>query len=131
MFDWLRYIYLAKVLIERNDEESLRSAISRLYYGFFGVVRRYLINVKNKYYLRVHTHDVHSNVYDELRFSNDPTEKQIANILNKLRLVRNNADYDAEEKYDLNFFNDFISRNSNDLIIAFGAIKYLKQHPNY
>lgn len=131
MFNWLNYIYLAKVLIERNDEASLRSAISRLYYGFFGIVRRYLINVKNNYYLREYNRDVHSNVYDELRLSKDPTEKQIAKILNKLRLIRNNADYDADEEYDLNFFKDFINRNSKDLIIAFGAVKYLKQHPNY
>lgn len=131
MFNWLNYIFLAKVLIERNDEASLRSAISRLYYGFFGIVRRYLINVKNKYYLRQVNPGVHSMVYDELKFSKDPTEKQIAEILNKLRLVRNNADYDWEDEYNLKFFMDFLNENKTKLEIAFDAVKYLKNHPNY
>ncbi len=46
MFDWIRYIMLAKVLMKNNDEESIRTAISRLYYGFFGIARRYLIMLK-------------------------------------------------------------------------------------
>lgn len=131
MFNWLNYIFLAKVLIDRNDEASLRSAISRLYYGFFGIVRRYLINVKNKYYLSKIKSDVHYDVYRELKRSNNPTEKEIAEILNNLRVVRNNADYDDKEEYDLNFFKDFINKNAEDLIIAFDAIKFLKKHPNY
>lgn len=110
MFDWIDYISLAKVLIEMNDEASLRSAISRLYYGFFGIVRRYLINVKNKYYLREHSYYVHSKVYDELFKSDEDIEIEIANILNKLRSLRNNADYDDGKNFDVNFFKTFFRK---------------------
>jgi hypothetical protein len=45
MFDWVKFVLLARMLEDRNDEESIRTAINRLYYGFFGVVRRYLLNL--------------------------------------------------------------------------------------
>ena len=131
MFDWINYIYLAKVLIERNDEESLRSAISRLYYGVFGIVRRYLINVKNKYDLLNPNPNIHYEIYKDLKRSSNTTEKQMANILNCLRHVRNNADYDWEDEYDLDFFKDFLNKNREELIIPFDALSYLKKHPNY
>ena len=51
MFDWIRFVVLGKILLDMKTEESIRTAISRFYYGIFGVLRRYLINVKHKYVL--------------------------------------------------------------------------------
>ena len=50
---------LARILLDSNDEEYIHSGISRYYYGAFGVIRRYLINVKGKYYLKSQSSDVH------------------------------------------------------------------------
>ena len=51
MFGWIRFVVLGKILLDMKTEESIRTAISRFYYGIFGVLRRYLINVKHKYVL--------------------------------------------------------------------------------
>ena len=76
-------------------------------------------------------HNVHSEAYKELKSSSDPTENEMAEILNNLRVVRNNADYDDNDEYDLNFFIEFLNENNSDFIILFGAVNYLKKHPNY
>lgn len=124
MFDWKKFVVLAYLLIENGNEESIRSGISRLYYGFFGISRRYLINVKNKEYLRSKSGDIHFNVYTELLNSNDLTENEIAFILNKLRLIRNNADYDDCSRYGKEFFDNFLEANEKELVIAFEALEY-------
>lgn len=99
MFDWIKFVILAYVLIDCGNEESVRSGISRLYYGFFGISRRYLINVKHKYKLANNGVSVHYDVYKELRDSKDGTEREVAEILNNLRSIRNKADYHADEEY--------------------------------
>jgi len=38
-FDWLGYIRLAENLSDELDESSLRSAVSRAYYGVFCIAR--------------------------------------------------------------------------------------------
>ena len=48
----MKFVILALVLLNSDDEEYVRSGISRYYYGVFGIIRRYLINVKGKYYLK-------------------------------------------------------------------------------
>lgn len=121
MFDWIKFVLLANQLLEDDNEESIRSAISRLYYGFFGISRRYLINVKNKNYLRRKDNMIHYTAYKELLNSTDVNENQIAQILNKLRLVRNNADYD-DVFHSKEFFENFLEANEDDILIAFGAL---------
>ncbi|WP_296894436.1 hypothetical protein [uncultured Methanobrevibacter sp.] len=128
MFDWIRYIMLAKVLMKNNDEESIRTAISRLYYGFFGIARRYLINVKNKYYLMSSCSDVHFKVYTEL-LALGTTEKEVAKMLSKLRGIRNHADYDS--RFDEDFFLNFLDENEKKLINAYGALTFLKNNPGF
>lgn len=120
---------LASLLLVEEEEEYVRTAVSRYYYGLFGVIRRYLINVKHKNYLRNGGSDVHRKIYDELRFSNDSTEKHISSILNKLRLIRNSADYD--DYLDVGEFNRFFLENKKDLDMVQDAIGYFKSHPNY
>lgn len=129
MFDWNKFIMLGKMLCDIKTEESLRTAISRLYYGLFGIVRRYLINVKHKYYLKYSDAMVHKHVSNELKHSKDPSEQELSEILNKLRVFRNYADYD--EGYGEEFFVDFILDNKKKLAIAIDIANYFKTHPNY
>lgn len=129
MFDWEKFVMLASLLLVEEEEEYVRTAVSRYYYGLFGVIRRYLINVKHKNYLRNGGSDVHRKIYNELRFSNDSTEKHISSILNKLRLIRNSADYD--DYLDVGEFNRFFLENKKDLDMVQDAIGYFKSHPNY
>lgn len=81
MFDWKRFVVLGKMLCDIKTEESIHTAISRLYYGIFGIVRRYLINVKHKYYLEEHSAKVHRYVSNELKRSEDSDEKELLKIL--------------------------------------------------
>lgn len=115
--------------MENPVEENFRAAISRYYYGFFGVLRRYLINVKHKYYLKGESPEVHKWVYEELSTSGDLNELTLARFLDKLRVARNNADYD--EQCDLKYFNEFWDELDSDFEICFDALKYLIKHPNY
>lgn len=123
MFDWIKFIVLANMLIRYKNEESIRTAISRLYYGFFGILRHYLINVKHKYYLQQHN-NVHRKVFIELNNSEDLTEYELSLMLNKLRSFRNKADYD--EKFDIKYFEDFLTDNKDNIIFAVLSLKILK-----
>ena len=129
MFDWKKFVLLGKMLCDIKTEESIRTAISRLYYGIFGIVRRYLINVKHKYYLEEHSSKVHRHVSNELKHSDDSNEKELLKILNRLRVFRNHADYD--DKYDEKFFFEFLLENKKDLEIAMDIVNYFRGHPNY
>lgn len=129
MFDWIKFVMLARILLDSNDEEYIRSGISRYYYGAFGVIRRYLINVKGKYYLKSQSSDVHKDIIDELRLSRDTTENKLSELFNKLRKARNEADYDGE--LDINYFKKFLKDNDKDLEIISDAIEYFENHPNY
>ncbi|MBQ6345526.1 MAG: hypothetical protein IJI96_05370 [Methanobrevibacter sp.] len=129
MFDWMKFVILALVLLNSDDEEYVRSGISRYYYGVFGIIRRYLINVKGKYYLKSQSSDVHKNIFIELQSSDDTTENEISDLFNKLRKVRNEADYNAE--VNIVHFKKFLKDYNKDLEIITDAIEYFKNHPNY
>lgn len=129
MFDWKRFVVLGKMLCDIKTEESIRTAISRLYYGIFGIVRRYLINVKHKYYLGEYSAKVHKHVSNELKCSKDSSEQELSEILNILRVFRNHADYDDE--FDEKCFVEFLFENKKDLEIAIDIVNYFKTHPNY
>ena len=129
MFDWKRFVMLGYLLLTDDGEEYIRSGISRQYYGLFGVIRRYLINVNHKYYLESREGNVHHNVSAELRKSNNITQKEIYPIFNKLRVARNQADYDGD--FDVSHFKKFLRDNEKDLKSAFDAIDFFKNHPNY
>ena len=127
MFDWMKFVILA--LLNSDDEEYVRSGISRYYYGVFGIIRRYLINVKGKYYLKSQSSDVHKNIFIEHQSSDDTTENEISDLFNKLRKVRNEADYNAE--VNIVHFKKFLKDYNKDLEIITDAIEYFKNHPNY
>lgn len=125
----MKFVILALVLLNSDDEEYVRSGISRYYYGVFGIIRRYLINVKGKYYLKSQSSDVHKNIFIELQSSDDTTENEISDLFNKLRKVRNEADYNAE--VNIVHFKKFLKDYNKDLEIITDAIEYFKIHPNY
>lgn len=90
-FDWKEFIRLAEELINRSDEASLRSGISRAYYGVFCIAR-------NKKGFKNSTHpNVHKQVIMEYCNSYNPTEKYIGEVLDKLRKERNDADYNEDK----------------------------------
>ena len=129
MFDWIRFVVLGKILLDMKTEESIRAAISRFYYGIFGVLRRYLINVKHKYVLMSRGGNVHESVFRELSKSKDLTESEISSIFNKLRVMRNHADYDAE--FDYGYFMEFLVDYKKELKTIFDSMTYFISDPNY
>jgi len=93
-FKWEDYILLAERLIQNQDEASLRTCISRAYYGVFCIAR-------NKKGYKNHRHpSIHGKVIEEYRNSNKEEEKQIGEILYELRRWRNKADYDEDRQID-------------------------------
>ena len=125
----MKFVILALVLLNSDDEEYVRSGISRYYYGVFGIIRRYLINVKGKYYLKSQSSDVHKNIFIELQSSDDATENEISDLFNKLRKARNEADYNGE--VNIVHFKKFLKDYNKDLEIITDAIEYFENHPNY
>jgi uncharacterized protein (UPF0332 family) len=93
-FDWKEFIKFSEELYDsRNDEASLRSAISRAYYGAFGAIRPYCIY---KFQISAKSnHEIHRTIIDKLKSSSDRLEYSTGNFLSGLRDERNNADYDS------------------------------------
>lgn len=90
-FDWKDYVYLAEDLLKRSEESCLRSAISRAYYGVFGIAR----NIKGcKESARS---NIHWKVINGYKSSGDKNERNIGRILDKLRRSRNDADYNEKK----------------------------------
>ncbi len=95
VFNWERYIDLAKKLIEhsKNDgflrEAYLRASISRAYYGAYWIARDYLTK-KGK---TIPDRDSHKFVHEEYQKSSNPMEKKIGEDLKRLKRQRIHADY--------------------------------------
>ena len=98
-FDWSEDFNLAKQLAETSEEAELRSAVSRAYYSAFCLARNYLRDIERDPRLsRNKTYDinVHKYVADEFIHykSKSKTMIEIGNDLNRLRNMRNKADYE-------------------------------------
>lgn len=90
-FDWGKFIELAEKLQQEKSEEAFRTAVSRAYYGVFCPLR----NLKR---LRGYTTgNVHRELIDRLKASQNKTEQEIGQILDDLRKERNHADYDERK----------------------------------
>ncbi len=92
-FHWEKYVYLAEELMNRKDDAYLRSSISRAYYGVWCLARN------KKGYKRYKTRkgeNIHWKVINEYKNSNDRNEQNIGRILDKLRRLRDNADYNED-----------------------------------
>ena len=88
-FNWRDYFVLAKNLLGRSDEASLRSAVSRAYYAAFCTARNYAIL---KGFQSMATGKDHQLV--EQFYSGQKSAKTIATNLGRLRISRNQCDYD-------------------------------------
>jgi len=101
-FNWTLYLELAKELIYNSEqtslkEASLRTGISRAYYGVFCIARNYLeraVSVPKK--------EVHKFVIEYYESSSNRTMNQIGADLDRLRKARNGADY--ENNFQVNEF---------------------------
>ena len=92
-FNWIDFIKLAKRLVENQDDEaSLRSGISRAYYGVFCIARN-KAGLKN--YKKA---DVHREVIKCYRNSGSCDEAEAGVILDQMRKERNIADYDEDKE---------------------------------
>ncbi len=108
-FDWKDFIRLAEKLTQTPDEASLRSAISRAYYGVFCITR----NKKGLNHLK-HA-GVHQEVIKRYKNSNDPNEQKIGIFLDKLRDSRNKADYDENANVNLHLVQRVLIHANNIL----------------
>lgn len=97
MFNWQDFIKLGELFVsarkEGLQEAHYRTAISRLYYGTFGLIRETLESKG----LRVpRDKNVHLCTIEMLRRSESEKEREIGLHLDRLRRERNIADYDNE-----------------------------------
>lgn len=102
-FEWKLYICLACKLTNTSEmsplyEASLRSAISRSYYGVYGVATTYLLEEKNIPSLP--RENPHGFVREQFKSSTDRREVQIGENMSRLWRGRQNADYDDNYRVD-------------------------------
>lgn len=127
MFDFRKVKDVAEYLSLKEGEEYDRSAISRYYYALFGCARMYLIRVLGELDF-VKGRNVHRRICDRLIYSSDPMEHSLGMTLDKLRQIRNFADYDWETK-DSSYFDeklDFVKKESR---IGLEQIEALRNSP--
>lgn len=96
MFDWARYLELAKELTQRAStdalwEAALRSAISRAYYASFCAAREYA--VQNLGYVASFSAADHLSLRLHFRIQGGEWTR-VANRLDDLRRWRNRCDYE-------------------------------------
>jgi len=95
-FNWELYICLACKLIKTPGsshlhEASLRTAISRTYYGVYGVATTYLLEKKNTPYIP--RENPHGYVREQFKNSTNRKEVQVGENMSRLWRGRQNADY--------------------------------------
>lgn len=102
-FSWQDFITLGNLFItqvlllspqeEELQEAYLRTSISRLYYGIFGLVREAL---ESKGFKAPKDKSIHLYTIETLRKSESEKEREIGLYLDRLRRERNIADYERE-----------------------------------
>lgn len=101
-FCWEAYVRLAENLIKNQttglEDACLRSAISRSYYGVFGVARSYLM--RNG--ITISPIDTHKYLRNEFKNSPDKTKKKIGQNMERLWRDRKDADYEDAIYINLN-----------------------------
>jgi len=103
-FKWEDFILLAERLIQNDDEASLRTCISRAYYGIFCIARNKKGFKDYKYA------NVQKIVIEKYKNSDKKEEKIIGKILDNLRKERNKADYYEDERIDHELANRMLSK---------------------
>jgi uncharacterized protein (UPF0332 family) len=94
MFDWRGYVDLADdlLILRPNDEAAQRSALSRAYYGVFGVARDYLLTKRG---VAIAAFNVHYHVWATFAQAPRGVEQRIAQEGNRLKRRRDLADYEG------------------------------------
>ena len=120
-FNWNDFNNLADSYINQNNKAKQRTGISRYYYGTFCTMRDFLnenkiyLNKKSENTMNSKKSDVHgetSKIFrNHSKFQKDNIGKIISKELDKLRKMRNEADYDK------------ITSNSLDRMIINSKIK--------
>ena len=90
-FDWLLYLSVSDDLIKYGTEAHARSAVSRAYYGAFGIIRQKL----EEKGIRFNATSIHHDLINWLRESSDIRMIVLGLELDNLRAERNRADYYA------------------------------------
>jgi len=95
-FDWFEYFTLAQELagksVQSNEDAKFRSAISRAYFSAYCIARNFL---RDKEGHRIPgDSDAHGLVRDLFVKSHEGHRRQIGQNLERLRVSRNEADYD-------------------------------------
>ena len=98
MFNWNRYLMLAKRLAASEDEADLRTAISRAYYAAFHIAIEYCLTVRVRIPYAVvrdgkSDTSYHSRVIGALRSHANLHVREAGERLVFLRRWRNSADY--------------------------------------
>jgi uncharacterized protein (UPF0332 family) len=95
-FDWYQYLVLAECLYDNRDtfpdrEACLRAVISKAYYAAFCSARNYARDL-DRLDLDESAQD-HGSVKKHFIRAPDPKNRQVGNFLDRLRDLRNQADY--------------------------------------
>lgn len=111
-FEWCEFNNLADSYINQSNEAKQRTGVSRYYYGTFCTTRDFLnendifLNEKSKKTMHSKRSDVHgetSKIFRKHeRFRKNNIGKTISKKLDKLRKMRNNADYNKITSDSLN-----------------------------
>lgn len=101
-FEWKNYVYLAEELSKRQEEACLRSSMSRAYYGVFCIARneKWLRDYKPE---KDEEEGIHQKVINKYKDSSDVIEQRIGSFLDRLRRLRNIADYDENKLINRDF----------------------------
>ncbi|WP_407411108.1 hypothetical protein [Methanobrevibacter sp.] len=126
MFDYEEYKLVGDLLAQIEMECYQRSAISRYYYALFNPVRSYLIFVLNEFDF-IRGADFHKRICNRLMQSNDDTEKALGLILDELRQLRNDADYN----WNLNssYFEESLKDVKSNIELGFDYLNALRNSP--
>ena len=93
-FHWLDYLRVAQLLLDERGEGFRRSATSRAYYAAFGHVR-YILEQRLGRRFRPGG-NVHAEVANALKDNEIDAVADLGRTLDRLRHVRNSADYDLD-----------------------------------
>lgn len=118
--NWIEYLNLAEELLATNEEEYLRSSISRAYYSVFNIARDLKGCRHNK------EKSIHKVVKDTYWNSPNRNEKRIGRLLGTLSKSRTDADYDTSCEIDFARAERSVNK-AKEILALFGLV--YKFHP--
>lgn len=128
IFDWLEFKDIADELSEKMSEAYARVSIILYYYAVFSAIREYLIKIKKQYQF-INNSNVYERVWKFLMSSKDYNENEVGEFLNKVRHVRNSANYDKEHDYE--YFTDKLVEIHKNIDNVVNSIVFLRNNPNW